>query len=164
MPRRHPHTFRRPKSANDALADFERVLYEPENAPIDQAPPNERPSIDYRPILAVIAIVIFSLALISFIFTLRAHRKAWPDERRPCRTGREDRSLVDGRLGIKNITAITALSTLMAVFCAMFYVRPYRSQCAPAITACTLLNPCLDLLSCSPEHAKEGREWRAYVG
>jgi hypothetical protein len=62
--RRHPRTYRRPKSGDDALAGIEGALHEPGNAPMDDAPPRERPSIDYRPIIAVIAIVIFSLALI----------------------------------------------------------------------------------------------------
>jgi hypothetical protein len=43
MPRRHPRTYRRPK-------------------PIP---------FDYKPIVAVLAIVIFSLAAIDFIFALR---------------------------------------------------------------------------------------------
>jgi hypothetical protein len=44
MPRRHPRTYHRPKPVR----------------------------FDYRPIVAVVAIVIFSLAAIVFIFALRA--------------------------------------------------------------------------------------------
>jgi hypothetical protein len=44
MPRRHHRTYHRPKRA----------------------------AFDYRPIVAVVAVVIFSLAAIAFIFTLRA--------------------------------------------------------------------------------------------
>jgi hypothetical protein len=44
MPRRHPRTYHRPKRA----------------------------AFDYRPIVAVVAIVIFALAAIALIFTMRA--------------------------------------------------------------------------------------------
>lgn len=71
MPRRHPHTYRRPKSADDALAVGERVLGEPEDAATDDAPARERRSIDYRPIVAVIAMVIFGFGLIAFLLALR---------------------------------------------------------------------------------------------
>jgi hypothetical protein len=70
--RRHPHTYRRPKPVDEALADLERALDGPENVTSDDAPRRELPPTDYRPIIAVIAIVIFSLAMIAFVFTLRA--------------------------------------------------------------------------------------------
>jgi len=66
MPRRHPRIYSQPNPAEDALADIERPLHEPDNASIDEMPQRQRPSIDYRPLVAVIAIVIFSLALIAF--------------------------------------------------------------------------------------------------
>jgi hypothetical protein len=66
MPRRHPRIYSQPKPAEDALADIERLLHEPDNASIDEMPQRQRPSIDCRPLVAVIAIVIFSLALIAF--------------------------------------------------------------------------------------------------
>jgi hypothetical protein len=44
MPRRHPRTYRWPKPV----------------------------PFDYRPIIAVVAIVVLSLAAIAFVFTLRA--------------------------------------------------------------------------------------------
>lgn len=66
MPRRHPRIYSQPKPAEDALADIERLLHEPDNASIDEMSQRQRPSIDYRPLVAVIAIVIFSLALIAF--------------------------------------------------------------------------------------------------
>jgi len=60
MPRRHPRIYSQPKPAEDALADIERLLHEPDNPSIDEMPQRQRPSIDYRPLVAVIAIVIFS--------------------------------------------------------------------------------------------------------
>jgi hypothetical protein len=57
---------------DEALADLERALDAPEKAASDDAPRRELPPTDYRPIVAVIAIVIFSLALIAFIFGMRA--------------------------------------------------------------------------------------------
>jgi hypothetical protein len=71
MPRRHPHTYRRPKPVDDAAAELERILTE-EQVPDDAEPIRERRSIDYRPLVAVIALVIFGLAAIAFILTLRA--------------------------------------------------------------------------------------------
>jgi hypothetical protein len=68
MPRRHPRVYQRPKPIDETIADLQS-----EFAPAERAPP-ERVPIDYRPIVAVIAIVIFSLALIAFLFTLRASR------------------------------------------------------------------------------------------
>jgi hypothetical protein len=73
MPRRHLRTYRRPKPSDEALADLERALDGPDRA-TDDAPRRELPPTDYRPIITVIAIVIFSLALIAFVFTLRAAR------------------------------------------------------------------------------------------
>jgi hypothetical protein len=70
MPRRHPHTYRRPNPADDALADLERALEQPGSVASDDASPRESPSIDYRPVVAVIAIVIFGLGLIAFILAL----------------------------------------------------------------------------------------------
>jgi hypothetical protein len=72
MPRHHPHTYRRPKPIDEALADLERALAQPEGTASDDAPRRELPPTDYRPMIAVIAIVIFSLALIAFIFAIRA--------------------------------------------------------------------------------------------
>jgi hypothetical protein len=74
MPRRHPRTYLRPKAPDERSADLLRVIEQPERAADDDAPPQERPSIDYRPIVAVIAIVILSLAFIAFLLTLRAGR------------------------------------------------------------------------------------------
>jgi hypothetical protein len=74
MPRRHLRTYRRPKPIDEALADLQRALDGPEKAASDEAPRRELPPTDYRPIVAVIAIVIFSLAMIALIFTLRAAR------------------------------------------------------------------------------------------
>jgi hypothetical protein len=72
MPRRHLRTYRRPKPVDEALADLERALDGQEKAASDDAPRRELPPTDYRPVVAVIAIVIFSLAMIALIFTLRA--------------------------------------------------------------------------------------------
>ena len=46
MPRRHPRIYSQPKPAEDALADIERLLHEPDNASIDEMPQRQRPSID----------------------------------------------------------------------------------------------------------------------
>jgi hypothetical protein len=54
MPRRHQRIYHRTKHPGDALADIERVLHESENAAVADAPPPERPSIDYQPFVAVI--------------------------------------------------------------------------------------------------------------
>jgi hypothetical protein len=72
MSRRHLRTYRWPKPVDEAMADLERAIDGPEKATGDDAPRRELPPTDYRPIIAVIAIVIFSLALIAFIFTVRA--------------------------------------------------------------------------------------------
>jgi hypothetical protein len=72
MPRRHPHTYRRPKPADDAITDLERALDWPDKVARDEAQHRELPPTDYRPIVAVIAIVIFSLAMIAFIVAMRA--------------------------------------------------------------------------------------------
>jgi hypothetical protein len=74
MARRHLHTYRRSKPADNALADLERAVDAPERATGDDAPHREFPPTDYRPVVVVIAIVIFSLALIVFLLTLRAGR------------------------------------------------------------------------------------------
>jgi hypothetical protein len=66
--------YRRPKRVNEALADLERSLDGPDKAASDDAPRRELPPTDYRPIIAVIAIVIFSLAMIALVFTLRGAR------------------------------------------------------------------------------------------
>jgi hypothetical protein len=71
VPRRHLRTYRRPKPIDEALADLERALDRPEQAATDDAPRRELPPTDYRPIIAVIAMVIFSLALIAFLLSLR---------------------------------------------------------------------------------------------
>jgi hypothetical protein len=74
MPRRHLRTYRRPKPSDEALADLERALDEPEKTASDDAARRELPPTDYRPIIAVIVIVIFSLGLIALLLTLRASR------------------------------------------------------------------------------------------
>jgi hypothetical protein len=56
MPRRHLRTYRRPKSIE----------------PNDSGPTGKRPLIDYRPLVAVIGLVIFGLAAIAFLLTLRS--------------------------------------------------------------------------------------------
>jgi hypothetical protein len=70
MPRRHPHTYRRPKQVDDAAAELERTITA-EQVPDDAGPIRERRSIDYRPLVAVIGLVIFGLAAIAFLFALR---------------------------------------------------------------------------------------------
>jgi hypothetical protein len=62
------------KPSDEALADLERALNGPEKTPSDDAPRRELPPTDYRPIIAVIAIVIFSFAMIALVFTVRALR------------------------------------------------------------------------------------------
>jgi hypothetical protein len=71
MTRRHLRTYRRPKPVDEAMADLERALDGPEQAATDDAPLRELPPTDYRPIIAVVAIVIFSLAMIAFLLSLR---------------------------------------------------------------------------------------------
>jgi hypothetical protein len=71
VPRRHLRTYRRPKPIDEALADLERALDGPEKTAGDDAPRRELPPTDYRPIVAVIAIVIIALALIAFLLSLR---------------------------------------------------------------------------------------------
>jgi hypothetical protein len=56
----------------DGAVTFAPTLDQPEQAATHDAPRRELPPTDYRPIIAVIAIVIFSLALIAFIFAMRA--------------------------------------------------------------------------------------------
>jgi hypothetical protein len=70
MPRRHPRTYRRPKPIDDA--DLERILG-PEREPDESGPTRQRPTIDYRPIIAVVGLVVFGLAAIAFLLTLRSH-------------------------------------------------------------------------------------------
>jgi hypothetical protein len=71
MPRRHLRTYRRPKQADEAIADLERALEQPGSVTLDEAPRRELPPTDYRPVVAVLAIVIFSLGLIAFFLALR---------------------------------------------------------------------------------------------
>jgi hypothetical protein len=71
MPRRHPHTYRRPNRSDETIADAERAVERPENASVRPAPRRDLPSLDCRPILAVIAVVIFGLGLIAFLLSLR---------------------------------------------------------------------------------------------
>ncbi|MEA2859976.1 MAG: hypothetical protein QOC72_2015 [Methylobacteriaceae bacterium] len=71
MQRRHLRIYRRPKPSDEALAGLERALDGPEKAPSDEAPRREFPPTDYRSIVAVIVIVIFSLAMIAFLLSLR---------------------------------------------------------------------------------------------
>jgi hypothetical protein len=74
MPRRHLRTYRRPKAVDEAMADLERALDGREKAASDDALRRELPPTDYRPVVAVIAVVIFALAMIAFLFTLGAAR------------------------------------------------------------------------------------------
>jgi hypothetical protein len=69
VPRRHPHTYRRPKPADDAAAELERILTT-EQVPEDGGHLQNRPPIDYRPIVAVIGLVVLGLGLIAFVLTL----------------------------------------------------------------------------------------------
>jgi hypothetical protein len=70
MPRRHLRTYRRPKPVEDA--ELERIL-SADRHPDESGPVRERPAIDYRPIIAVIGLVVFGLAAIAFLLSLRAH-------------------------------------------------------------------------------------------
>jgi hypothetical protein len=72
MPRRHPRPYRPLKPAEKAIGDLKRAIGQRETMACDEAPPREQPSIDYRPVVTVIAIVIFGLGLIAFLHTLRA--------------------------------------------------------------------------------------------
>jgi hypothetical protein len=60
-----------PEPIDEAIADLERSLDAPEKAPSDEGKPRELPQTDYRPIVAVIAVVIFSLGMIAFLRSLR---------------------------------------------------------------------------------------------
>jgi hypothetical protein len=71
MPRGHLRTYRRPKPADDATAELERILAA-EQVPDDAGPIRERRSIDYRPLVVGIGLVISGLAAIAFVLTLRA--------------------------------------------------------------------------------------------
>jgi hypothetical protein len=61
---RRPLTTRSPRSS--------ACFTNRKDAVLDAAPPRERPDIDYRPIVAVIAIVIFGLGLIAFLLSVSA--------------------------------------------------------------------------------------------
>src|SRR5690348_11160311 len=65
MPRRHPHTYRRPKPL-DELRDLEHVLDPDEPAVCSRAVADP-----IWPLIAVIALVIFGLGVIAFLFALR---------------------------------------------------------------------------------------------
>jgi hypothetical protein len=71
MPRRHLRTYRRPKPADEAIADLERTLSTELQVPSDTGHFQNRPLIDYRPIVAVIGLVVFGLGLIAFLLTMR---------------------------------------------------------------------------------------------
>src|SRR4051794_9522197 len=58
---RRPLTTRSPRSS--------ACFTNRKDAVLDAAPPRERPDIDYRPIVAVIAIVIFGLGLIAVLLS-----------------------------------------------------------------------------------------------
>jgi hypothetical protein len=68
MPRRHIRTYRRPKPIDDA--DVERIL-SAEREPDERWLTRERPAIDYRPMIAVVGLVIIGLPLIAFLLSLR---------------------------------------------------------------------------------------------
>jgi hypothetical protein len=58
--------------AKRGICAQERALDEPQNVRIDEAPPREPPSIGCWPVVAVIAIALFSLVLIAFLVTLHS--------------------------------------------------------------------------------------------
>jgi len=66
MPRRHQHTYRWGKPVDEAIAELERE-FAPE--------PTKREPIDYRPIIAVVGIVVFGLALIAFLLSLLRQKR-----------------------------------------------------------------------------------------
>jgi hypothetical protein len=68
MPRRHIRTYRRQKPLNEAEVGG---FLSAEDAPVDHRRTQAQPTIDYRPIVAVLGLVIFGLAAIAFILTLR---------------------------------------------------------------------------------------------
>jgi hypothetical protein len=59
MPRRHIRTYRGPKAVR-------------KEEPNDRRPLRELPPIDYRRVVAVIGLVVFGLAAIAFLLTLRS--------------------------------------------------------------------------------------------
>lgn len=65
MPRRHPRTYQRKRA---------RPSYEGEQGEWPGAHMRKRSTpTDYRPLIAVIGLVIFGLAAIAFLLTLRSH-------------------------------------------------------------------------------------------
>jgi hypothetical protein len=69
MPRRHQHTYRRPKPVLETLADLEREFGpKPQSGERPQRP--TPPLIDYRGLVTVIGLVIFGLAMVTSLLAM----------------------------------------------------------------------------------------------